>query len=37
MDIIMPKYDGIIYGAWSTPDYGMKNKPVEKIIRKKFK
>ena len=36
LDIVMPHYDGVIYGAWATTDYGMKDKPVEKIIRERF-
>lgn len=36
LDIVMPYYDGVIYCGWFLRDYGIKDRPVEQVIREKF-
>lgn len=36
LDIVMPKFDGVIYCGWGMAGYGMKGKPVEAVIKEKF-
>jgi len=36
LDIVMPYYDGVIYCGWSVEGYGIKEKPVEQVIKEKF-
>ncbi len=36
LDAVMPYYDGVIYCGWSLPGYGVKDKPVEQVIKNRF-
>ncbi len=36
LDIVMPRFDGVVYCGWALPGYGMKDKTVESVIAGKF-
>jgi hypothetical protein len=36
IDTVAPYYDGIIHCFWTFPSGGIKDKPVEQVIKKKF-